>query len=89
MAKTSAVSLRLEPELDDKLAAVAAVPDRPKSWVIEQAIREFVELQAWQLAAIDEGIADGDAGRLVPHERVVAWVGSWGAADELPMPECE
>jgi len=88
MAKTSAVSLRLEPELDDKLAAGAA-PDRPKSWVIEQAIREFVELQAWQLAAIDEGIADGDAGRLVPHERVVAWVGSWGAADELPMPECE
>ena len=89
MRKTLPVSLRLEPELNDKVAAIAELLDRPKSWVIEQAVKEFVELQAWQLAAIDEGIADADAGRLVRHEEVVAWVESWTAADELPMPECE
>ena len=42
-------------------------------------------LDAWN-AAIDEGIRDADAGRLIPHEDIVAWVRSWGTPDELPMP---
>ena len=63
--------------------------DRPKSWVIEQAVRDFVAVQQWQLAAIDEGIHAADAGRVVAHEEVVAWVQSWGQPDERPMPECE
>jgi len=88
MSKTAPVSVRLEPALNDRVAAIAAALDRPKSWVIEQAVRDFVALQEWQLAAIDEGIRAADAGRLVAHEDVVAWVGSWGRPDELPMPEC-
>ncbi len=43
----------------------------------------------WQFAAIEEGLRDADAGRVVPHEDVVAWVESWGRSDERPMPECE
>ncbi len=87
MARTMPVSVRLDPELNDKLLAVAASFERPKSWVIEQAIKEFVELQAWQLEAIDAGIRDADAGRVVSHDAVVAWMESWGRPDELPMPE--
>ena len=26
------------------------------------------------------------AGRVVPHEKVVAWLKSWGKPDELPCP---
>jgi predicted transcriptional regulator len=51
-------------------------------------VRDFVAVQQWQLAAIDEGIAAADAGRMVAHDDVVAWVRSWGAEDELPMPRC-
>ena len=31
--------------------------------------------------------ADYAAGQIVPHDRVVAWLKSWGTADELPCPE--
>jgi len=89
MSKTAPVSVRLQPELNDQVAAIAAALDRPKSWVIEQAVRDYVELQAWHLAAIDEGIQAADAGRVVAHEDVAAWVQSWGRPDELPMPKCE
>lgn len=89
MAKTTSVSVRMESALNERVAAVAAALDRPKSWAIEQAVRDFVEVQEWQLAAIDEGIKAADEGRVVPHEEVVAWVRSWGRADELPMPECD
>jgi predicted transcriptional regulator len=89
MGKTAPVSVRLEAALNDQVAAIAAALDRPKSWVIEQAVRDFVAVQEWQLAAIDAGIRAADEGRTVAHEDVVAWVQSWGLPDELPMPKCD
>jgi predicted transcriptional regulator len=42
-----------------------------------------------QLAAVDEGIRAADAGRVVSHAQVAAWVASWGCPDELPMPKID
>ena len=89
MPKPASLSVRLEPELDKELSAVAARLDKPKSWVVQQAVKEFIELQLWQMSAIEKGLRDSEAGRVIPHEQVVAWVESWGRADELPMPECK
>jgi len=89
MSKTSPVSVRLLPELNDQVTAIARALDRPKSWVIEQAIKDFVAVQTWQMAAIDEGIRAADAGRVVAHDDVAAWLRSWGQPDELPMPVCK
>jgi len=86
MSKSLPVSVRLAPELNEQINAIAAALDRPKSWVIEHALRDFVAIQAWQLAAIEEGIKAADEGRVVDHEDVAAWVQSWGRPDELPMP---
>jgi predicted transcriptional regulator len=83
------ISLNLPDALDEKLSEVATALNRPKSWVVEQAVREFVALQDWHLAAIDEGIAAADAGKLVTNEDVVSWVRSWGTPEERPMPECD
>ncbi len=84
--KTQPLSIRLEPELNAQVTAIAEALDRPKSWIVEQALKDYVSIQQWQLAAIDEGIAAADAGDLVDHEDVVAWVRSWDEPDELPMP---
>jgi predicted transcriptional regulator len=88
MNKISPISVRLDADLNDRVAAIAAALDRSKSWVIEQAVADFVAVQEWQLAAIDEGIKAADAGQVVAHEAVVAWVRSWGSPNELPMPKC-
>jgi len=88
MDKTAPVSVRLQRALNDQVAALAVVLDRPKSWVIEQAVKDYVALQTWQLAAVDEGIKAADEGRVVAHEDVAAWVRSWGDRDEVPKPEC-
>jgi hypothetical protein len=39
-------------------------------------------------AHIQAGLADFEAGRFVSHDKVVAWLESWGTEDELPVPEC-
>jgi predicted transcriptional regulator len=88
MSKTRPGSVRLPEDLNKQVTDIAHALDRPRSWVIEQAVKDFVAVQAWHLAAIDEGIRDADAGRVVPHDDVAAWVRSWGQADELPMPVC-
>ncbi len=33
-----------------------------------------------------QALADVEAGRVVPHEEVAAWLRSWGTANELPRP---
>jgi len=77
-AKGQPVSVRLQPALNEQVIAIAHALDRPKSWLIEQAVKDFVAVQTWQMAAIDEGIQAADAGRVVAHEDVAAWVRSWG-----------
>jgi predicted transcriptional regulator len=88
MSKSSPVSVRLDSALNDQVSEIADALDRPRSWVIEQAIKDFVALQQWQVAAIDDGLAAADAGRTVAHEAVVDWVRSWGGPGELPPPKC-
>jgi predicted transcriptional regulator len=88
MTKAMPISVRLEPEITQQLAAIATLLDRPTSWVIAQAVKDYVALQSWQLAAIDEGIKAADEGRVVAHDEVVAWVQSWDTPDERPMPKC-
>jgi predicted transcriptional regulator len=87
LKKTMPISIRLPRSLNKKLTEYAATEDRPKSWLIEQAVHDFVALREWQIAAIQEGIRQADAGMLIPHEKVVAWIKSWDGPNELPMPK--
>ncbi|WP_158537286.1 CopG family ribbon-helix-helix protein [Humitalea rosea] len=88
MSKGQPVSVRLTPTLNEQVGALAAALDRPKSWIIEQAVEDYVALQTWHLAAIDEGIKAAEDGRVASHEDVEAWVRSWGSPAERPAPKC-
>jgi predicted transcriptional regulator len=39
-----------------------------------------------EAAADAEGLADIEAGRIISHEAMKAWLLSWGTPDELPPP---
>jgi predicted transcriptional regulator len=84
VTETSSEAIRLTPELDGQVAKIAKALNR----VIEQAIKDFVAVHEWHLAAIEEEIQDADAGRMILHIDVAARVRSWGRRDELPTPLC-
>ena len=65
-------SIRLDDDLLRKLDQLAGALDRPRAWVIEQAIARYVEEEAWQVAAISEALARYRSGNavLIPHEEV-------------------
>ncbi len=66
-------SIRIDDDVSAKLDQLAASTDRTKTWLIGQALRRYVEEEAWQVQAIKEALDDyrsGDA-ELVPHEEVM------------------
>ena len=55
---------------------------------METTAEKLKEDQAAMQRAVREGIADADAGRVTPYEKVRRWLLSWGSDKELPPPEC-
>lgn len=78
MADSTTLTVRLAPEVKQRLEAVALRVRRSKSFLAAEAIEEFLAVQEWQVAAIKEGIAAADRGDLVPHEEVRAWAAAFG-----------
>lgn len=65
-----AVSARLDENTLKRLEALAKATERSKSYLMAEAIRNYLDQQAWQVEAIREGLAQADAGRFVDPERV-------------------
>lgn len=86
----SVTTVRLQPDIDESLEGMSEKLHRTKSWLINQALREFIQRQEqeqtrWQetLQAI-ESVAQG---KVVSGEAVHTWLKSWGSTDELPPPK--
>jgi len=86
----SVTTVRLQPEIEGNLNLMVSKLQRSKSWLINQALREYMERQEleqrrWQetLDAM-ESVAQG---KVVSGDAVHAWLKSWGHADELPPPK--
>jgi predicted transcriptional regulator len=66
------VSVRTEEGTIEKLDRIAGILERNRNWVINQAIDNYLEMHAWQLEHIKQGIADSDAGRTFTTNQVRA-----------------
>ena len=66
-------SIRLSDELAAGLEQLSASLDRPKAWLMEQAIARYVEEESWQVAAITEALVDYRKGTvtLSTHDTVM------------------
>ena len=80
MAKNASLSLRIEPALNQRLESLAEAMDRPKSWVCERALEDYVALQEWQVAEIRKGLAEADAGDFSSDGEVEATLAKWSDA---------
>ena len=87
MAKSAMMTVRLTPELSEKLDALARDTKRSKSYLASEAIASYVDRNAWQVEEIKRGLEEARSGTPgVPHEEVEKWVRSWDTNHELPRP---
>ena len=88
MAKSTTMTVRISPEVSDKLDVLARVTKRTKAYLAGEAIASYVEHNAWQVARIKASLDDAKSGSPgVPHTAVEDWVKSWDTENELPRPE--
>jgi predicted transcriptional regulator len=66
-------SIRLSDDLAARLDELATALDRPRAWLIDQAIARYVDEEAWQVVAISEALADFQTGGAIlnPHDEVM------------------
>ncbi len=69
---STTLTVRLPPELKDRLGELAERTRRTKSFLAWEAISGYVERELEIVAGIEHGLDDMKAGRVVPHEDVMA-----------------
>ena len=84
---SSPFSVRLSPELKQRLDAVAEREDRSASYVATKASEAFLDARDAKHAAIRAAFEEADKGVFVSSEAVDRWMESWDTDNELPMPE--
>ena len=71
MSDEKTISFRAVAETIDKLDSLAAAQDRSRSYLINDAINNYIELHAYQDALVRKGIEEMQRGKVVSHDEVV------------------
>jgi predicted transcriptional regulator len=73
---TRVVTAHIPTELAEQIDQLAARLDRPKGWIVKQALLSWVALEAKREQLTRDGLADVDAGRVVDHASIAVWAKS-------------
>ena len=63
-------SLRLQKGTKDRLQELANATGRTKAFLAQDAIERYLELESWQIKAIQDGIKAVDNGKTIPYEDI-------------------
>ena len=69
---TEAFTIRAETNIVHKLDNLAGSLDRSRNFLVNQAIKAYLETNALQIEKITQGIAAVDRGELIAHEDVMS-----------------
>lgn len=72
MATTETMTIRVSAETKRKLERIAADTRRSKSFLAGEAVSAYVDRELEIIEGIKRGLADVEAGRVVPHDEAMA-----------------
>jgi predicted transcriptional regulator len=74
MLKAASLTVRVKPDTRSRLDNLACVTRRSKSFVIEEALEQYLDVNEWQIRGIQEALAEADSPGAVfeDHDEVLA-----------------
>jgi len=78
MSQSTTMTIRLEPELKSRLDKLSASTHRSRSFLAAEAVREFVEINEWQIQEIEDAIKEADASDFSTDQELQAVLNKWG-----------
>ena len=70
---TRVVTAHLPADLAEKLDGLSQRLDRPKGWIVKEAIASYISLEEKRHRLTLEALEDVSAGRIVEHAKVEVW----------------
>ncbi|MCF6256550.1 MAG: ribbon-helix-helix protein, CopG family [Gammaproteobacteria bacterium] len=84
------LGVRLDPELEHRLAVLAKKTKRSKSYLAKEALRDYIDRQESQERRRQETLERWEAyeqgGETIGHDAMVDWLESWGEDEEKACP---
>ena len=74
---STTMTIRLEDEVKDRLDRLADSTNRSRSYLAAEAIREFVEINEWQIAEIRAALKEADTDDFASEKDVSALAKKW------------
>jgi RHH-type transcriptional regulator, rel operon repressor / antitoxin RelB len=71
------ITFRLPEEKLRELDSVADVQQRDRSFMINEALTQFLSLNQYHRTLIEEGIRQDDAGEVIEHEALLKTAAGW------------
>jgi len=65
------ITIRTESDTVEKISSIAQAMDRSRNWVIEDALKQYIDQQAWYLEGIQQAQKSLGAGQGIPHEEIM------------------
>jgi predicted transcriptional regulator len=73
-APSTHVTLRMPADVAEQFARLASLLDRPRSWVMLRALKQYLEAEGAELAEDAESLAELDRGESEPFDTTIAEV---------------
>jgi RHH-type rel operon transcriptional repressor/antitoxin RelB len=83
------VTVRLDEATSRGLDRLAQATARSRESLAAQAMKDFLEVNEWQIAAIENAIAQADSGdaKFIEADKIDEWLDSWGTGHERKPPQ--
>ena len=79
MSERATVTFHTTPEIKARLDRLASLTRRSKSYLTNEAVERYLADEEAFIAAVEEGIAEADAGAVIPHGEATAYLRSVAA----------
>lgn len=67
-----ATSVRLDDETLARIGQMADAMDRPRAWLMAEAIKQYVAREEWFLLEVEKGVRAAEEGSLIDHKDIKA-----------------
>lgn len=82
MSQTTTMTIRLQPEIKSRLDKLSVTTHRSKSFLAAEAVREFIEVNEWQIEEVQKAVNEADAGDFASDQEISAVFNKWGISGD-------
>ncbi len=71
-------TIRIDEDMLGRLDTLAKSQDRPRSYLVNQALKRYIEYEEWFVKEVKDGLKEVEKGKVATDDEVIAAFRKWG-----------